>query len=79
MTERLLGFAKVRIAPRTFRLIKITSETDDLITGMRVDSDGGRWERETPDATQTEMVVCHPREVVDRLALNLHYCELEPE
>lgn len=71
------GFAKVRIAKGRTRLIEIVSEDEKLVKGWRVNNDGSRWFKETEKFELEELVLVHPVNVVERLALNTFFGELE--
>lgn len=72
-----IRYAKVKISPRVTRTIQVLSERDGMIFGMRVTDSGEKWEHEDATSISTEMVVCHTKDVVRELRLNLHYDELE--
>jgi hypothetical protein len=72
------GYAKVKVAPGQFRFVRIREETPTRIVGERVTAEGERWEQVSREMIRTEVIVFSPSEIVQRMALNLHYCELEP-
>jgi hypothetical protein len=69
-------FAQVRIGKRRI-FVEITKNNGDRFCGWRVNADGSRWERETKDAIQTNMVIFHRDDVVHCMKMNFHYGELE--
>ena len=79
-------FERVRIAaavgsdgsklPARTVLIRVLSESDTFLSGIRVDSSGDPVATKTADETQ-ELIAKEAISKQTPLRLNLHYCELE--